>query len=81
MCTFSLVTCVDTGQEGHLSRGCRQTVTPLTELLGTEPLVPLAVNGSEIPCDEWIETELYLDCHPENRLLVLMLVSSNPSVA
>lgn len=59
------------------------TVRPLTELLGTEPLVALAANGSEIPYDGWIETEFYLDCdtHPEKTLLVPMLVSSDPNVA
>ena len=59
------------------------TVRPLSELLGAEPLVALAANGSEIPYDGWVETEFYLDCdtHPEKTLLVPMLVSSDPNVA
>lgn len=58
-------------------------IRPLSELLGTEPLVALAANGSEIPYIGWIETEFYLDCdtHPEKTLLVPMLVSSDANVA
>lgn len=59
------------------------SVRPLSELLGEEPLVALAANGSEIPYDGWVEIEFYLDCdtHPERTLLVPMLVSSDPNVA
>ncbi|KAL3966228.1 nuclear receptor co-repressor 2 [Sarotherodon galilaeus] len=65
-------------REQHLPHSI---VRPLAELLGTEPLVALAANGSEIPYDGWVETEFYLDCNPENCLLVPMLVSSDPNVA
>lgn len=49
--------------------------------MGTEPLVALATNGSEISYDEWIETEFYLDCYLQNRVLVENRGSSDPNVA
>ena len=80
----------DTGAQASLINNNRRRqhlphsiVRPLSELLGAEPLVALAANGSEIPYDGWVETEFYLDCdtHPEKKLLVPMLVSSDPNVA
>lgn len=58
-------------------------VRPLIELLGAEPLVALAANGTEIPFEGWIEAEFYLDydTHPEKTLLVPILVANDPKVA
>ncbi len=70
----------DDWQRQHLSHS---TVRPLAELLGTEPLVAVAANGSEIPYNGWVELEFYLDCdtHREKTLLVPMLVSTDRNVA
>lgn len=59
------------------------TVRPLSELLGSNSLVGVAANQTEIPFIGWVEAEFRLgkDSTMTKPLLVPILVSSDPKVA
>lgn len=59
------------------------TVRPLSELLGSDTLMGVAANQTEIPFMGWVEVEFRLGEGPTTTkpLLVPILVSSDPQVA
>ena len=59
------------------------TVRPLDELLGSEQLIGVAVNQTQIPFLGWVEVRFRLgrDSALQEPLLVPILVSSDPNVA
>uniref|UniRef100_A0A3B1J7S5 ribonuclease H n=1 Tax=Astyanax mexicanus TaxID=7994 RepID=A0A3B1J7S5_ASTMX len=78
---------LDTGaQVSILDRSWRRmylpdhTVRPLSELMGTQPLNVLAVNGDTVPFDGWIEVTVNLpgNSDPNLSIQVPFLVGSRP---